>query len=366
MLKIFHFADLHLGLSFKRHEEAGSVLSEARYHTLKKLVELANDLEANLLVIAGDLFDRIRMKASEIQQAVNAINEFKGDKVLVLPGNHDYYSQDSPLWNSFSNNASSHVEILHQMQPYTLDDIGIQATIWPAPCFSKHSDTNTMQWVKESAKSEDHLHIGIAHGSIEKVSPDFENKYFPMTQHELKAAGMHIWLMGHTHITWPEMPDRNDMIFNPGTPEPDGFDCRHEGRAMLHVFDDTFNRETTVLHTGRYRFSEIEKQLNNQQDIEALFELFSDPKLRSHMLKLKVSGHLEQEAYDHWHTNKNQLREKVLELKLDDQSLALRLTQAQIQREFSKGSLPEMILTNFLDNEDELQMAYALLKEVQQ
>lgn len=50
-LKIFHTADLHLGMAFKnRHypEAVRQQLVEARYQALKQLVELANEARCQL------------------------------------------------------------------------------------------------------------------------------------------------------------------------------------------------------------------------------------------------------------------------------------------------------------------------------
>jgi len=54
-----------------------------------------------------------------------------------------------------------------------------------------------------------------------------------MTRKELESTGLDLWLLGHTHLPWPENPDKNARILIPGTPEPDGFDCNHEGSAFI-------------------------------------------------------------------------------------------------------------------------------------
>jgi hypothetical protein len=58
----------------------------------------------------------------------------------------------------------------------------------------------------------------------------------------------------------------------------------------------------------------------------------------------------------------------VLELRLDDADVRRKVTSEQIQKEFSEGSFPEQLLSSFSeeDEEEELQMAYELIKEVQQ
>jgi DNA repair protein SbcD/Mre11 len=150
--------------------------------------------------------------------------------------------------------AKEHVIILDKKEPVFLSDYDLDAVVYPGPCHAKHSSENAVGWVREIPKDEKYTHIGIAHGSLEGVSPDFDQRYYPMTMNELKNSGVDIWLIGHTHITYPDKPGSRDIIFNPGTPEPDGFDCRHEGRAFLHTIDAQKKITTDVISTGSCRF----------------------------------------------------------------------------------------------------------------
>jgi len=363
--KLFHIADLHLGLRFQNHPEAQETLVQARYETLEKLVSMANEKNAEILAIAGDLFDKTSMKVSEIQQAVQAINRFEGNVVLVLPGNHDYITADSPLWDRFKKEAGDHVLILDEKEPVDLSEYDLSAVVYPAPCHAKHSAENTTGWVKDVDKVSGNIHIGIAHGSIKGESPDFDERYFPMTKRELEESGVDIWLLGHTHITFPDKPGKRDIVFNPGTPEPDGFDCSHEGRAFLHTIDEKKSIQTEILSTGSYRFLRVERTLNRQNDLEKLLDDFQNEKYQKSVVKLSVSGRLEPELYEKWLEKRHQIREVVLELKLDDSGLKRKVTEEQIRKEFTEGSFPEQLLSSIPEeNEDELQMAYELIREV--
>ena len=224
-----------------------------------------------------------------------------------------------------------------------------------------------MGWIKDVEKESGKFHVGIAHGSIEGVSPDFDQRYFPMTVNELNGAGVDIWLMGHTHITWPEKPGKKDIVFNPGTPEPDGFDCRHEGRAFLHTIDDKKTIRTEILSTGSNRFRKTEKNLNHEKDLENIFKEFEKETYSNSVVKLSVSGVLEPELYESWKEQRQKIRDSVLELKLDDSNLRRKVTEEQIRKEFAEGSFPEQLLSSFSDKEeDELQLAYELIREVKQ
>lgn len=360
-------ADLHLGLRFQNHPEARDTLIRARYDTLEKLVGLANEKRAEILVIAGDLFDKTSMKVLEMQQAVQMINQFEGDAVLVLPGNHDYIAADSPLWDRFRKEAGENVRVLDKKEAIDLADYNLNVVVYPAPCHAKHSAENSIGWVKTEEKDSGKVHLGIAHGSIEGVSPDFEQRYFPMTVRELTDAGVDLWLMGHTHITWPENPGKKDIIFNPGTPEPDGFDCRHEGRAFLHTIDPDKTIRTQTMMTGSYRFLSIDQTLRTRRDLEELVGNFQNEEYQKSVVKLSVSGRLDPDVYDEWIEMRQQIRNTVLELKLDDADLKRNVSREQIRNEFTEGSFPERLLSSIPgQNESELQMAYELLREVKQ
>ena len=135
-IKIFHTADLHLGMKFAGYPAIQNELINARYETLEKMVEIANREKCELFVIAGDLFDRVTMKPAEIKRAVTILNEFSGDMVLVLPGNHDFYTGDSSLWKEFSKYAGDRVLVLNELKVYDLREHHLDAAIFPGTCGS--------------------------------------------------------------------------------------------------------------------------------------------------------------------------------------------------------------------------------------
>ncbi|MGH7889379.1 MAG: hypothetical protein ACRENF_02370, partial [Thermodesulfobacteriota bacterium] len=190
--------------------------------------------------------------------------------------------------------------------------------------------------------------------------------YYPMTQKELKDSGVNIWLLGHTHVTWPEIPGNRDFIFNPGTPEPDGFDCWHEGRAFFITINENKEIEAEILSTGTYRFVQRLETLEKKQDMKKLMDSITKNDHSYIVLQLTVDGHLDPEVYEEWKSTLPKLRKSVLELKLDDSDLLQRVTQERIRQEFPKGSFPYRLLSVFFEDEDEqaLQMAYEIIQEV--
>src|SRR5665648_575637 len=255
-LKIFHTADLHIGMKFNNYPEpVRSQLKQARADVLGKIVSIANKQECNIFVVAGDLFDSINGNAKKtIGEVVTALKGFHGECVLVLPGNHDYDNNMVELWKNFQEISQDihNIVFINQERPYSLADYDLNAVVYPAPCHSKHSDTNNIGWIKDANSDIDNdkfkekdtdknqIRIGIAHGALEGVSPDLDNSYYNMSLAELTSAPVDVWLLGHTHITYPDKKKVSGWkIFNPGTPEPDGLDCKHTGNAWIITIGDT-------------------------------------------------------------------------------------------------------------------------------
>lgn len=378
-LKIFHTADVHLGLKFSSYPESVSkTLSQARFETLDALVKIANAQDCHLFVVAGDLFDHLRVLQKDILRAAKILGQFSG-VVAVLPGNHDYVtSQEDDLWKIFQSTHQDRLLVLSERRPYSLQHFDLDACIYPAPCQNKHSKTHAVGWITESSRQNACFRIGLAHGSFECLTPDTEGEYYPMKKEDLTRSELDLWLMGHIHVQFPPRPGELDRIFYPGTPEPDGFDCRHEGKAWMIELSETIPQmngthrkqiRTQSISTGKYRFHhETIRNIQSLRDLETLKERFQSPEYRRMLLKLSLQGTLPREDYSQWMTHLEQLKTQFLYLEPDTTSITLQLTPDDIEREFTRESFPYLLLSQLaqnLEDRDALQMAYELMKDVQ-
>ncbi len=211
-MRIFHTSDLHIGRKFTRPgypQELQERLVNARLETLVRMVDTANNEKCDLFVVAGDLFENPRVRKADIREAGRALKRSE-PLVVILPGNHDYVQEeDDPLWPVFCDAIGDNHLFLRDGRPYPLVDYGHNATLFPGVCTSRHSAENAIRWVKQAAEPAGLvLKIGIAHGSLDGVSPDFNGSYYPMTRQELQDAGVNVRLLGHTHIRWQQLAGR--------------------------------------------------------------------------------------------------------------------------------------------------------------
>jgi len=369
-IKIFHTADLHLGMRFAGYPDVQDELINARYETLENMVEVANQECCTLFVMAGDLFDRTTLNVKDISMAARALNEFEGELVIVLPGNHDYYTHDSKLWNEFSKHAGDRVLILKNPDIYDLNKYHLKIKIYAAPCSAKHSSENMIGWINSRESIEnDSIKIGFAHGSLEGVSPDFNKTYYPMTQKEFESSGLDLWLLGHTHLPWPENPNKNSRILIPGTPEPDGFDCKHEGSAFIIDLESSSKMKVQKVSTGKYRFFIDQIVLNDDNAIASMKQKYTGDEYSNVVLRLILKGRLRKEELDRVEEALNSINDNVLFLQTVEDKLYESITSDLINSKFTENSFPHQLLSSLLKEKEEisfksLQKAYDIIREV--
>ncbi|MFH1943248.1 MAG: DNA repair exonuclease [bacterium] len=366
-MRMFLTSDVHLGMKFSGYPSVQQKLIEARFEALKRCVAIANDQDCELFVVGGDLFDRISVTKGDIQRAAEILGDFQGRLVAVLPGNHDFITQrPDGLWATFKGFADSHILILESSEIYPLRTYDLDANLYAAPCEAKHSEENKIGWIRAIEKDEDVLfHFGIAHGSLEGLSPDFDKNYYPMTESELLSCGLDLWLMGHTHIPYPPIPGRKSKVFYPGTAEPDGFDCDHEGRGLLIEIDPDKQIKASFASTGAYRFYHEETAISSWKDAEKILARYSEPQHKNTLLKLKMKGRLPEEEYERLRVFRDSLEKNLCFFQFDSTEVSIKITPDVIDREFTEHSFPYRLLKALAETQDfeALQAAYELIQE---
>ena len=382
-------------MKFGSYEDVREELAQARYSALERCVEAANREGCDLFVVAGDLFERTNVTQDAVLAAVGILSKFDGRAVLVLPGNHDFFlGPDSRPWSDFSRQSEAHgdrIMLLSEEKVYDLRHFDLDVSVLPAPCGAKHSLTHGLGWMPRSAMprsamprsamprsampsasaaapeadlSTQSINIGIAHGSIEGISPDFEGRYYPMSIGDLNAIAADVWLIGHTHRRFPDTEGNpGPTLFIPGTPEPDGFNCPYHGGAwILEVGEDRVWKYQAV-ETGTYRFVDINREFADLAEMRRVLKLHENPHA---LIRLIAGGTFSREDQANLKDFISGLRERVFYLRTDFARLAEAIDPALVNHEFTERSFPHRLLTSLLERGDQeaAQIAYRLLRGV--
>jgi DNA repair exonuclease SbcCD nuclease subunit len=379
-VKILASADYHLGMKFAGYPNVQEELAEARFLSLKRLVDRANRSECDLFLVAGDLFDRVSVSAKDIGRAVALLDGFHGRLAAVLPGNHDFYSGNpGSLWSRFSEAAGDRILLLQDSRIYDLNHYDLNIHLFAGPCDSKHSKDSAISWLRDTEAPGEYpqarqgtLRIGVAHGSIEGVSPDTQGVYFPMTRRQLEEASVDLWIIGHTHRQLPSETDRakvapadSPAVLIPGTPEPDGFDCRHGGTAWMIEADENKQIRLESLSSGTYRFVREEHTLERLADLQRVVKHLHSGESDKTLLKLKLRGRLEAEQLSELRRQLAEVEKAYFYAQIDDSEVLERISEQNVEAEFTEGSFPYRLLKQLIARKDfeALQTAYTLLQE---
>jgi DNA repair protein SbcD/Mre11 len=186
-----------------------------------------------------------------------------------------------------------------------------------------------------------------------------------MSMRELTGAGMQIWLIGHTHARFPAAPGGGGTVFCAGTPEPDGFDCRHEGSAWLLELEKKAISATAV-RTGAFRFREEIADIRQASDLEKAARQANDPDAAATMLRLTLRGSVPRELLASLGELRARMASRFLHLDLRSEGLREEITREAIDRAYPAGSFPHSLLVRLAERGDQeaLEAARELLEEM--
>lgn len=85
-MRILHTSDWHLGRDFHKVQ-----LLDAQYKVIESLVDVVRTEAVDVVVIAGDIYDRVIPNAESVSALDNALSELRatGARVIGISGNHD-------------------------------------------------------------------------------------------------------------------------------------------------------------------------------------------------------------------------------------------------------------------------------------
>ena len=371
-VRILHTADNHIGLPFKQYpEQVRAQLVAERFAALVRLVETANERQADFFVVAGDLFDSIRVPVRDIRQTAQILRGFSGEAVIVVPGNHDHSTgPETEVWRRFRQEieGAGNVDLLTSPEVKTYELEGQQVHFFPCPCPSKTGQEALIGWVAEAARAAPAgLRIGIAHGNVTGLGLDAEGRYFNMEPVALESAGVATWLLGHIHVPFPGAAGgERSAYFMAGTHTPDSLRCSHGGTAWwIECEGDQVARYERLL-PGRVRFMRLERDLVSGDDIQSLDRDCAAYDAPSTVLDLQLTGRLSAAERDALDAAIDRMRPRFLALS-EERDIHDRIDAAQLAARYRTGGLAHRLLTALLDDAehpDAATLAHELIQEV--
>ena len=228
MVRILHFADLHLDRSFAGLNVAPSEAAKRREElraALRRIIDLALELDVHAVTVGGDLYEHERAGADTGNFIAGEFQRLAPKPVLVAPGNHDPYLPDSLYWRL---EWPANVRIFQSLswQPFDLTDT---VTIWGAGHTGPSIRDNLLAGLKvDRART----NIALLHGSDMSAVPEGKPTHCPFTREDIDRSGVAFALLGHYHELRLR-PHESPRYAYPGGPEPLDFSEQGDHHVLL-------------------------------------------------------------------------------------------------------------------------------------
>jgi exonuclease SbcD len=204
---ILHTSDIHLDNDIGRAgEESSAQLG------FMNVVDRAIEMDVDLFLLAGDLFDHNRVKQPCLDFTSEQMSRLKCP-VVMIAGNHDCLA-DYSIYHSYDpREAGSHVHFIKSATGDCIefDEFGIR--IWGRSIVDHAPENKPLEGVPEH--SFDGWNLGMTHGYyVNRGGTSFSSL---ITPEEIAASGFDYLALGHVHV-FSEIEHGDTLAAYPGSP----------------------------------------------------------------------------------------------------------------------------------------------------
>jgi DNA repair exonuclease SbcCD nuclease subunit len=330
MLRILHSADWQIGKPYGTvaDEQKRFRLQQERLGAIGRIRDAARLQNAQLLLVAGDLFDSPTPDATAVLEVLERIGEMEVP-VLVIPGNHDHGAPGT-VWHRedfqrHQRQLAPNLKLLLERQPLLLP----QATVLPCPLLRNQDSSDPSQWLHNLEWSDlpaDLPRIVLAHGGVhgfgardyggdEEAQAGSNNLIdlaaLPADQIDYIALG-----------DWHNLKQVTTQAWYSGTPEPDRFDQgddNHRGQVLLVELERGTAPVVTAQPTGRIRWHNLNFRFNGDGDLDRFereIEALTAGRVARDLLRLEVGGSLSLAGHRRYQQLLDDLQNRLLRLRI--------------------------------------------------
>src|SRR6478752_2398139 len=183
-LRLLHTSDVHVG-----------EVPIVRLAGLVAFIDAANALQVDAALIAGDLFDSVRVTQDEIDATLTHLARLEMP-VVITTGNHDALGAPSIHERISLRDAGAHVHFLDHPDGShaVLEDLRL--TVWARAMVDHHPGNDPL--LGYTPQVEDHWQVAMAHGHYfaDHETPDRSS---PVLSKQIGALGCDYLALGHWH-----------------------------------------------------------------------------------------------------------------------------------------------------------------------
>lgn len=250
---IIHTADLHLGASPDAGEPWGKNRKQELWDSFERLIDMVEQQEADLLLIAGDLFHRPPL-LRELREVNDRFSMLTKTKVVLMAGNHDPMGANS-FYRGFSWAENVFFFSSEEIGSVKFPDLGAEVYGFSYP------KKEIRERLYDEVRPEDngYYHILLAHGGDEK--------HIPFAKEKLAKSGFDYIAFGHIHKPGMILSGKAVMA---GSPEPTDHTC--EGvHGFVKVVTKPEGNEISLVPFAKRSYETITLELTKEDTMGSIY-----------------------------------------------------------------------------------------------
>lgn len=187
-MKFIHIADVHLGAEPDKGYPWSKRRAEEIWRTFREVLHVAEQEQADLLFIAGDLFHRQPL-LRELKEVNYLFGKLSRTQVVLIAGNHDYL-QEGSTYQKFQ--WEENVIFLNGRECECVEFSDLQTIVYGFSYYDREIREPLYHQIQANqGRAGAQCHILLAHGGDEK--------HIPIDKRQLAAAGFDYVALGHIH-----------------------------------------------------------------------------------------------------------------------------------------------------------------------
>lgn len=264
MPKIIHTADVHLDAPFSLLDvQKAQVRKNELRETFASIVLLAKSEKADLVLIAGDLFDSGFVTKETMALLVSLFSSVPECRFVIAPGNHDYMWGRSPYRKEgFPKNV--YIFDKEQLSCFSFPEIGVDVYGYAFTSEGYAGNPLAERIMLDRSK----INILLAHADVGGRS-----KYCPLAVSDIAKSGFDYIALGHIHQGGKINTAGATYYAYSGCPEGRSFDeCGTKGVIVGDFSKNAgrLNASFTNKRMGKRRFEKMSVDITGVASQEAL------------------------------------------------------------------------------------------------
>jgi DNA repair exonuclease SbcCD nuclease subunit len=236
-IKLVHTADLHLGAPLTVFGDYAENRRQDLLNTFDRIVKLAVSARADILLLAGDLFNSYQVPQALSARVGRAFQELhdRGVTVVVIPGTHDHLQGQQSVYRRFPFEPALVLDRPELSEPVCLPIREEKVYLYG---FAYQHGRSEQALASMKRRDMPGLHIGLLHCSLVRSAAwRTEAKDLPLTEQGLFDLKLDYLALGHYH-NYQELSHAGMVrACYPGTPEGTCYDEQGDRYVALVELD---------------------------------------------------------------------------------------------------------------------------------